>query len=159
MKDKDKGEGFMHPPYKKPVGPTEKPHYVHGYKNFKSNLEKGYQDADLINFELGNKITGSGFPVYIDKGAKLQRALINYFLDKNKDENADISDKNIYFIIMKEYLYNFFFDTFFKFYKILLMSDNVFSRKVISDFDKTLEGRKPIEVIKDDIVNNSIKNL
>ena len=26
-------EGFMHPPYKKPVGPTEKPHYVHGYKN------------------------------------------------------------------------------------------------------------------------------
>ena len=31
------------------------------------------------------------------------------------------------------------------------MSDNVFSRKVISDFDKTLEGRKPIEVIKDDI--------
>jgi len=32
--------GFMHPPYKKPVGPTEKPHYVHGYKNFDSILEK-----------------------------------------------------------------------------------------------------------------------
>jgi seryl-tRNA synthetase len=38
---------------------------------------------NLINFELGNKITGSGFPVYIDKGAKLQRSLIQYFLDYN----------------------------------------------------------------------------
>ncbi len=38
---------------------------------------------NLINFELGNKLTGSGFPVYIGKGARLQRALINYFLDKN----------------------------------------------------------------------------
>lgn len=38
---------------------------------------------NIIDFELGNKITGAGFPVYIDKGAKLQRALINYFLDKN----------------------------------------------------------------------------
>jgi len=38
---------------------------------------------DLINFELGNKITGSGFPVYKAKGAKLQRALIQYFLDYN----------------------------------------------------------------------------
>jgi len=38
---------------------------------------------NLINFELGNKITGSGFPVYIDKGARLQRALIQYFLDFN----------------------------------------------------------------------------
>ncbi|WP_276480533.1 serine--tRNA ligase [Paraflavitalea pollutisoli] len=38
---------------------------------------------NLINFELGNKITGSGFPVYIGKGAKLQRALIQYFLDYN----------------------------------------------------------------------------
>ncbi len=37
---------------------------------------------NLIDFELGNKITGSGFPVYIDKGAKLQRALISYFLEK-----------------------------------------------------------------------------
>ncbi len=37
---------------------------------------------NLIDFELGNKITGSGFPVYINKGAKLQRALISYFLDK-----------------------------------------------------------------------------
>ena len=38
---------------------------------------------NIIDFELGNKITGAGFPVYKDKGAKLQRALINYFLDKN----------------------------------------------------------------------------
>tara|TARA_B100001175_G_scaffold315846_1_gene328321 strand:+ start:1381 stop:2652 length:1272 start_codon:yes stop_codon:yes gene_type:complete len=38
---------------------------------------------DLIDFDLGSKITGAGFPVYIGKGAKLQRALIQYFLDKN----------------------------------------------------------------------------
>jgi seryl-tRNA synthetase len=38
---------------------------------------------DIIDFELGNKITGSGFPVYKNKGAKLQRALIQYFLDYN----------------------------------------------------------------------------
>jgi len=38
---------------------------------------------DIINFELGVKITGSGFPVYKGKGAKLQRALISYFLDYN----------------------------------------------------------------------------
>ena len=40
---------------------------------------------DIIDFELGNKIAGAGFPVYKDKGAKLQRALINYFIDKNTD--------------------------------------------------------------------------
>jgi len=40
---------------------------------------------DIIDFELGNKITGAGFPVYKGKGAKLQRALISYFLDKNTD--------------------------------------------------------------------------
>ena len=38
---------------------------------------------DLIDFELGVKITGAGFPVYKGKGARLQRALIAYFLDKN----------------------------------------------------------------------------
>jgi seryl-tRNA synthetase len=38
---------------------------------------------DLIDFELGNKITGSGFPFYKNKGAKLQRSLIQYFLDYN----------------------------------------------------------------------------
>lgn len=40
---------------------------------------------DIIDFELGNKITGAGFPVYKGKGARLQRALIAYFLDKNTD--------------------------------------------------------------------------
>ncbi|MBS1598209.1 MAG: serine--tRNA ligase [Bacteroidetes bacterium] len=44
------------------------------------DLAKKY---NLIDFELGNKITGSGFPFYINKGAKLQRALIQYFLDYN----------------------------------------------------------------------------
>lgn len=38
---------------------------------------------DIIDFDLGVKITGSGFPVYKGKGAKLQRALINFFLDRN----------------------------------------------------------------------------
>lgn len=38
---------------------------------------------DIIDFELGVKITGAGFPVYKGKGARLQRALISYFLDKN----------------------------------------------------------------------------
>lgn len=37
---------------------------------------------NIIDFELGNKITGAGFPVYKGKGAKLQRALISFFLDK-----------------------------------------------------------------------------
>ena len=48
-----------------------KPHWI---------LAKNY---DIIDFELGNKITGAGFPVYKNKGARLQRALITYFLDKN----------------------------------------------------------------------------
>lgn len=37
---------------------------------------------DIVDFELGNKITGAGFPLYKGKGAKLQRALINFFLDE-----------------------------------------------------------------------------
>jgi len=44
------------------------------------DLAKKY---DLIDFELGNKITGAGFPVYKNKGARLQRAMIQYFLDFN----------------------------------------------------------------------------
>jgi len=43
------------------------------------DLAKKY---DIIDFELGNKITGAGFPVYKGKGAKLQRALINFFLEE-----------------------------------------------------------------------------
>jgi len=38
---------------------------------------------DIIDFDLGVKLTGAGFPVYKGKGARLQRALINYFLDRN----------------------------------------------------------------------------
>ena len=44
------------------------------------DLAKKY---NLIDFELGNKITGSGFPVYMNSGARLQRAMIQYFLDYN----------------------------------------------------------------------------
>jgi len=44
---------------------------------------------DIIDFDLGAKITGAGFPVYKGKGAKLQRALISYFLDKNADAGYD----------------------------------------------------------------------
>jgi seryl-tRNA synthetase len=44
------------------------------------DLAKKY---NLIDFELGNKITGSGFPLYINQGARLQRAMIQYFLDYN----------------------------------------------------------------------------
>jgi seryl-tRNA synthetase len=40
------------------------------------------KDYDIIDFDLGNKITGAGFPVYKGKGARLQRALINFFLDE-----------------------------------------------------------------------------
>ena len=44
---------------------------------------------DLINFELGNKVTGAGFPFYKNQGAKLQRALIQYFLDYNTAAGYD----------------------------------------------------------------------
>lgn len=40
---------------------------------------------DIIDFELGVKVTGAGFPIYKGKGARLQRALISYFLDKNTE--------------------------------------------------------------------------
>lgn len=40
-------------------------------------------EYNLINFELGVKISGAGFPVYVNRGARLQRALINFFLDQN----------------------------------------------------------------------------
>ena len=52
------------------LGPNALPHW---------ELVKKY---DIIDFELGNKISGAGFPVYKNKGAKLQRALINFFLDQ-----------------------------------------------------------------------------
>ena len=52
------------------LGPDALPHW---------DLAKKY---NIIDFELGNKITGAGFPVYIGKGARLQRALIQFFLDE-----------------------------------------------------------------------------
>lgn len=55
------------------LGDEAKPHW---------ELAKKY---DIIDFELGAKITGAGFPVYKGKGARLQRALIAYFLDKNTE--------------------------------------------------------------------------
>lgn len=54
-----------------PLPPTALPHW---------ELASKY---NLIDFELGTKITGAGFPVYKGKGAKLQRALINFFLDSS----------------------------------------------------------------------------
>jgi len=52
------------------LGNTKKPHW------------ELIDEFDLIDFELGTKITGAGFPVYKGQGAKLQRALINFFLDE-----------------------------------------------------------------------------
>lgn len=48
------------------------------------------KDLDIIDFELGTKLTGAGFPVYKGKGAKLQRALISFFLDEG--ENAGYNE-------------------------------------------------------------------
>ena len=57
--------------------------------DFDKNLTEPHWDLakkyDIIDFELGTKITGSGFPVYKGMGAKLQRALISFFLDNNID--------------------------------------------------------------------------
>jgi hypothetical protein len=52
---------------------------------------------------------------------------------------------------MKQILINYFSDLIFKFYMILLMSDNLVSRKIMQDMDRRLEGRKPIEQLRDDI--------
>lgn len=77
------------PSFKVPAGKTPEDNEVvfeHGAKptlpaNAKPHWELTSQ-YDLIDFELGVKIAGAGFPVYKGKGARLQRALINYFLDK-----------------------------------------------------------------------------
>tara|TARA_B100002019_G_scaffold293444_1_gene321109 strand:+ start:2552 stop:3826 length:1275 start_codon:yes stop_codon:yes gene_type:complete len=54
---------------------------INSSKNLKPHWEI-IKEFKLIDFDNGNKITGAGFPVYTNKGAKLQRALINYFLDE-----------------------------------------------------------------------------
>ncbi len=45
------------------------------------------EEYDLIDFELGNKVTGAGFPFYKGKGARMVRSMINYFLDQALEEN------------------------------------------------------------------------
>ncbi len=61
------------------------------------------QQYNLVDFELGTKITGSGFPVYIDKGARLQRALIQYFLDYNT--NAGYREYQVPHMVNEESAY------------------------------------------------------
>ena len=56
------------------------------------------KEYNLIDFDNGNKITGAGFPIYTNKGSKLQRALINYFLDE--------AEKNDYIEIQPPILIN-----------------------------------------------------
>lgn len=74
-----------------PAGKSEADNKVvleHGDKpNLTQNLPHWElcEKYNLIDFELGVKITGAGFPVYRGKGARLQRALINWFLDKGRD--------------------------------------------------------------------------
>ncbi len=76
-----------------PVGKTPEDNAVvfeHGEKPTLHKDAKPHWELttkyDLIDFELGVKLTGAGFPVYKGRGAKLQRALINYFLDKAQTE-------------------------------------------------------------------------
>ena len=78
------------PSEKVPKGKTPEDNEVERTGGTKPQLYKGAvphwdlaKKYDLIDFELGNKITGSGFPFYKNKGAKLQRALIQYFLEYN----------------------------------------------------------------------------
>ena len=78
------------PSEKVPAGKTPEDNVVVREGGVKPTLSAGAvphwdltKKYNLIDFELGNKITGSGFPVYVNKGAKLQRALISYFLDYN----------------------------------------------------------------------------
>ena len=72
-----------------PEGNSDTDNIIVSSKELKISNEIKYKphwdlikDFNLIDFDTGNKITGAGFPVYIEKGAKLQRALINYFLDE-----------------------------------------------------------------------------
>mgnify|MGYP001166626028 FL=1 len=73
-----------------PFGNSEKENVIiKDVKQMPENSEnlKAHWDLakiyNLIDFQIGNKITGTGFPLYVNKGAKLQRALISYFIDKN----------------------------------------------------------------------------
>lgn len=77
------------PNSKVPAGNTDEDNVVESTHGELPQLHEGakphwelIEDYDIIDFELGNKLTGAGFPVYKGKGAKLQRALINFFLDE-----------------------------------------------------------------------------
>ena len=78
-----------------PSGKSEADNKVVSEHGQKPTLEQNLphwelaEKYNLIDFELGVKITGAGFPVYKGKGARLQRALINYFLDKARDEGYE----------------------------------------------------------------------
>jgi seryl-tRNA synthetase len=78
------------PSPKVPPGKTPEENIVEREGGTKPSLHAGavphwdlIKQYDLVDFETGAKITGSGFPLYKGKGAKLQRALISYFLDYN----------------------------------------------------------------------------
>lgn len=79
-----------------PVGNTEDDNKIITEKGTIPQLPENAQPHweliekyNIIDFNLGNKISGSGFPVYKGKGAKLQRALINFFLDEAAKEGFD----------------------------------------------------------------------
>jgi len=60
---------------------------------------------------------------------------------------------------MKQILLNYFSDLIFKFYTILLMSDNIVSRRILQDMDRRLEGRKPIEQLRDEIAELKVEMI
>ncbi len=75
-----------------PAGKSENDNEVVAEFGTKPSLHEGAKphwelitDYDIIDFELGNKVTGAGFPFYKGKGAKIQRALINFFLNEASD--------------------------------------------------------------------------
>ena len=80
------------PDYRVPEGNSDKENkIIFSSEIIKNMTQKPHWDLinefKIIDFELGNNITGAGFPVYIGKGAILQRALINYFLDIAKEKD------------------------------------------------------------------------
>lgn len=72
-----------------PAGNSEEDNEIVFEHDVEINIPEGakphwdlIKEYDIIDFELGNKITGAGFPIYKNDGARIQRALINFFLDK-----------------------------------------------------------------------------
>ena len=80
------------PDHRVPEGKSDKENKIIFSSDFSKNetLKPHWdiiKEFQIIDFELGNNITGAGFPVYIGKGAILQRALINYFLDIAREKD------------------------------------------------------------------------